>query len=386
MTVTRAMVFVVVAGALGGGLLYLFFGHGQSYERQLEQLTSRETLATAMAYLERQVRMAGYGFAHCRDLRVKSAPALGALTIHNGCDLVRHDPAVRDPARRDPARACATADSTRPDAFTVLYADPQQGAVEDLPTLPLIRDATASERSLCIGRAGDFAACDWIVLHDRATHACVLLMATGAPLSHPNCQGGLLLAHDAGDTGPCPDAARYNDPDWPAGGFPAQASEVARLADAEPRHFAVDTAARPPRLVTWASRRADPGSETADAEVIAEGVEDLQIAYACDLDGDGALEENAPVIAGCHDADPRRCDEWHHNVAGDADTGCLAAGRRVAAVRITIVGRASRTEAALGSAHRPAIEDRPEAATTDRHRRIVLSSTVRPRNLRWEAR
>ena len=111
----------------------------------------------------------------------------------------------------------------------------------------------------------------------------------------------------------------------------------------------------------------DPDADGVAAEPLAEGIEDMQLAYARDVNGDGAISE---VGVAAND------DEWSGNVAGDAPitTGAYRA------VRITLIAR---TAAASGTARftRPAAEDRAASTTPDRFRRRTLVSTIEIRNL-----
>lgn len=111
----------------------------------------------------------------------------------------------------------------------------------------------------------------------------------------------------------------------------------------------------------------DPDADGVGAEPLAEGIEDMQIAYARDVNGDGAISE---VGVAAND------DEWSGNVAGDSPltTGAYRA------VRITLIAR---TDAASGTARftRPAAEDRAASTTQDQFRRRTLVSTIEIRNL-----
>jgi prepilin-type N-terminal cleavage/methylation domain-containing protein len=107
--------------------------------------------------------------------------------------------------------------------------------------------------------------------------------------------------------------------------------------------------------------------EGRSAEPLAEGIEDMQIAYARDTNGDGMISE---IGAAAND------DEWAFNVASDT---ALTVGT-LRAVRITLIARA--TAPATGTARFPRIgaEDRAVSGT-DLFRRRVLRTTVEIRNL-----
>jgi prepilin-type N-terminal cleavage/methylation domain-containing protein len=107
--------------------------------------------------------------------------------------------------------------------------------------------------------------------------------------------------------------------------------------------------------------------------VLAEGIEDLQVAFACDLNADGTLTEV-----------PDTADEWTLNVANDPVPLTNAAKcNQPAAVRLTLIARALSEDtginAALTGNKRPAAENHA-AGAPDQFRRRVLTTTVYPRN------
>ena len=124
--------------------------------------------------------------------------------------------------------------------------------------------------------------------------------------------------------------------------------------------------------------RLDGLAGPATPQVLADGIEDLQIAYACDLtpvapDGpDGVMSEG-------NDAASRLGDEWTYNVAGDVPP---AACVRPQAVRLTLIARTVDGDDNLAGATnnmKPAAED-GVAGTKDNFRHRVLTTMVSPRN------
>jgi prepilin-type N-terminal cleavage/methylation domain-containing protein len=107
--------------------------------------------------------------------------------------------------------------------------------------------------------------------------------------------------------------------------------------------------------------------------VLAEGIEDLQVAFACDTNVDGLLTEG-----------PSTTDEWLLNDPNDAiPLNRAQKCNQPTAVRLTLVAR-SLTEdtginAALTNNRRPAVENRA-AGAFDQFRRRVLTTTIYPRN------
>jgi hypothetical protein len=127
------------------------------------------------------------------------------------------------------------------------------------------------------------------------------------------------------------------------------------------------------------------GSSANAPDVLAEGIEDLQVAYACDLNADGLLTATANPAT----------DEWKLDEPTNPNEAIPLTNasecNQPSAVRLTLVAR-SLTEddgidKALTDNGRPAVEN--HAAHTpdnnfntgrDQFRRRVLSTTVYPRN------
>ncbi len=114
----------------------------------------------------------------------------------------------------------------------------------------------------------------------------------------------------------------------------------------------------------------DPdGNGPLNAEPVAEGVEDMQVAVAVDINSDGTVTENGT-----------QTDEWFHNNPADAaPPGMLVTPWR--ALRITLVARSVNETTAKPTSTRPPVEDRNGAFAPDQFRRRVLSATVEVRNL-----
>ena len=139
--------------------------------------------------------------------------------------------------------------------------------------------------------------------------------------------------------------------------------------------FSIDQTGPSPRLVMT---RLDGQAGPATPQVLADGIEDLQIAYSCDLvpaapaGPDGVLSEGV-------DPASRAQDEWTYNVAGDVPP---AACVRPQAVRLTIVARTTEADDNLAGAVnnvKPSAED-GAAGAKDNFRHRVLTTVISPRN------
>jgi prepilin-type N-terminal cleavage/methylation domain-containing protein len=110
----------------------------------------------------------------------------------------------------------------------------------------------------------------------------------------------------------------------------------------------------------------DPdGDGPLPSELLAESIEDLQVAVGVDVNGDGTLDDRGTTD-----------DEWFYNAVGDPAPPAIT-GRRWRALRVTVVARDRKPR---GGSSRPAVEDRA-AGTADLHRRRTLSTEIQIRNL-----
>jgi type IV pilus assembly protein PilW len=111
-------------------------------------------------------------------------------------------------------------------------------------------------------------------------------------------------------------------------------------------------------------------SATGNAQPLAEGVEDLQLAYGFDTDGDGVVRE---IGAAADD------DEWLYNVAGDTVQAKMVIAN-LRTVRVTLVVKSTSVDSGQTSLPaRPAAEDHV-AGSSDGFIRRVLRTEVAVRN------
>jgi hypothetical protein len=137
-------------------------------------------------------------------------------------------------------------------------------------------------------------------------------------------------------------------------------------------------------------RQLQRGGSAGLAQVLAEGIEDLQIAFACDT-GD-LLNHNLATVNGQidegYDDTTKADDEWWNNVPNDnlpaqgSDGYC----NLPTAIRLTLVARTLASDDLIDptlSGNGPMdVEDHRYSSPrpTDGYRRRVLSTTVYPRN------
>jgi type II secretory pathway component PulJ len=154
-------------------------------------------------------------------------------------------------------------------------------------------------------------------------------------------------------------------------------ARVLNLGDLTRVHWYVQTTQQvglcpqPPCLI----RATIAADNTAAPQLVATGIEDLQIVPACDVNGDGSVG-----LEGAN-ASARQTDEWFNHVAGEAvtiaSTGCYTYPQ----VRISMIARTGSEDPSFAPQPRPALENRAQAGASDRFRRRILSAVVAPPNV-----
>jgi hypothetical protein len=104
-----------------------------------------------------------------------------------------------------------------------------------------------------------------------------------------------------------------------------------------------------------------------DGLVLAEDVEDLQLAYFFDQNDNGALEENLEYPGDPDSVVYDPGDNWNNSLLRE--------------IRVSFVVRSSRPDPNLPGAVPQAIENHAPAVVADGFRRRVFTATVRPRNV-----
>lgn len=141
---------------------------------------------------------------------------------------------------------------------------------------------------------------------------------------------------------------------FPTGGY----ADRALLVRAQRARFTIAQLDGIPTL--WMDPDGSLGA--AEAEPVAEGVEDLQVALGIDIDGDGAVGST----------------EWY----GDEATDVLPGGTlTIRAVRVVLVARDTKELLGQPTFYEVEALNHTASNTADKYRRRVLTSTVEIRNL-----
>jgi prepilin-type N-terminal cleavage/methylation domain-containing protein len=366
LTLVELMITLIISGIVASSTFMFFIGQRRVYDTQMKVLNTQQNLWAAMETLTRFVRSAGMGTVGC----VSATDPTPTGTTMPATGLRVYSKSTNAAMRLAPIWINNGA-AGAPDTLTMVFGngsfgnftDTNLGGTTTAPTGAITTPAGLST----VFRAGEFI----LLLDNTAAPA-------GPPTGDRGCTLFQITAIDA-----ITDSLQHAPTSiWNAGADVAGLVPFTYTGGATPTagirdfgalnwvQFTIDATGPTPRLMM---NRLDG---TAGPQTLAEGIEDLQIAYACDLlpatDGDGVFTEGT-------DAATKKTDEWTYNVAGDVPpVGC----NRPQAVRVTIIARsteADTTLAGMAGNLKPAVED-GVAGKADTFRHRVLTTTVFPRN------
>ncbi len=377
LTIIELLITLAIASVVSAATFLFFAGQQKIYEVQGDVLNVQQNLWASMETLARYARAAGSGMAGC--VRPDSdgpgadtgdpvpggaaSPATG-LRVWQAGTFSRIPPLwIRNGA------------SGAPDTITIAYGDGASGAYVDTN---LANDIAVGQSTGAIvlraGQTASFRPNEFALLVDWSAAnlapggaACMLFQITAIDaatntLIHSGVDSVWNTLPNVGSMVPF---ALNGDPD------PLVATAGVRsFGTLTYVQFAVDTAVNPPTLTM------NILTGTQGPQVLAEGIEDMQIAYACDLQPvaapDGILTEGTTPS-------DRVADEWTYNETGDVPPiGC----KRAEAIRITLMARSPNADTTLSdvtSNAKTAAED-GLAGSADLFRHRVASVTVYPRN------
>ena len=425
MTLVEIMITLVISSIIAASTFMFFAGQQRIYETQTKLLNIQQNLWAAMEVVARYTRASGSGMYEC----VRPPSFYNSTPPDNGARLLSTSPSpgplatdLTDANRPNTGvRAFNAAtgnmqwipplwivnNSTSDagvvpgtDILTVAFGNRTSGTdVDALLGLNFLNTAPATTISLTgvnsgnMFRRGEFilllATPDWGYGSDPLVdRGCTMFQITSAD---PN--NTTTLAHDAIAVNP-------GDIVWnpggnvtamlpPAGGYTGAAAGVRNFGQLTWVRFFVRTGANGiPNLMMQQLHL--PGT-SGQPQVLAEGIEDFQVSFACDtgpaagfydLTGvNGTLDEGT-------DDNGRQHDEWWNNVPQDVLPAVNTDGfcNLPTAVRLTLVVRTlapdDLIDTAVTSNGPMDIEDHRYASPRpmDKYRRRVLTTTVYPRN------
>ncbi|HXU83253.1 MAG TPA: PilW family protein [Polyangia bacterium] len=372
LTLVEVLVTITIASFITAATFAFFAGQQRIYDTQSKLLGVQQNLWSAMDTVSRYVRLAGKGMLGCVRPDSDAAgpdpgdpPCGGSTAPQTGARAWRTDLGFIRIAPLWIKNGAAGA----PDTLTVAYGLNSSGNFTDAT---LANDVQANKTTVPINVLANetlgFRSGEFMMLIERnqanGDRGCTLFQVTGTTLAT-----NTLLKDSAGSVwNPTADVAAMVPFAYIGGAAPT--GGVRTFGELTWIQFAIDSSgSAPPRLTM---NRLDG---TRGPEVLADGIEDMQIAYACDVKNgapDGNLDEGT-------DPATRRTDEWTYNEAGDVEpAGC----NRPDAIRITLVARSLTPDTtlvtALGNAKPPAEDGVAGAVDQFRHR--VATIAIYPRN------
>ena len=421
MTLVEIMITLIISSIIAASTFMFFAGQQRIYETQTKLLNIQQNLWAAMEVLARYTRASGAGMYQC----VRPASYYNA-TANNGSRLLSVSPSdgpLTSNLATSPQTGIrafdvstgnmqwiaplwiinndtsdgATGVVQNTDVLSVAFGNRTSGTDVDAPlSLAFASSAAATTISLTganmgnMFRRGEFilllATPDWGFGSDPTNdRGCSMFQITADPA------GGITLAHAA-------TAINNGDIVWnpggdvagmvPGGGYTGGQTGVRNFGTLTWVTFFVQTGANGIPNLMMQQRHLAGASGT--AQVLAEGIEDLQVSFACDT---GAIaNRNLTQVNGVldegNDDTTKKSDEWWNNVPADdlptinTDGFC----NLPTAVRLTLVVRTLTPDDLIDTgvtANGPMdVEDHRYASPrpTDKYRRRVLTTTVYPRN------
>jgi hypothetical protein len=368
-TIVELLITLIIASLVAGSTFVFFAGQQRIYDTQTKVLNIQQNLWATMETLTRFVRAAGTGMVDCVP---PGAPPPGGTTAPlTGLRAYRAGTGVT----RIPPVWIENGANGAPDRITVAFGNGTFGNYSDANlNVAIAANNPTANFTLAAGLTSMFR-----------TNEFVLLLDAGSTPASGNGDRTCMLAQITGIDAATNVLQHASSSTWNAASNLAglQPWQLKKTGDPAPglgavRHFgqlgwvqfSIDATGPAPRLMI------NRLEGTAGPQTLAEGVENLQIAYACDglpLPNvrDGVLTEGA--------LGARTTDEWIYNTAGDVEPGGCA---RPAAIRLTVITRSIAADDTLndvpGNAM-PAVEDSP-AGAKDNFRHRVMTTTLYPRN------
>ena len=352
LTLIELLITIAIGSAVAASTFIFFASQQRVYETQTQLLNVQQNLWLAMETLSRQVRSAGSSMVGCGPQGLRATSGGG-------------------PVFRIPPLVITNCAAGAPDQLTLTYFTGGSGNFSDAALSETVQttfnDVILKTLDSTVFREGEFV----MLLNTTSTppggdRGCSLFQVTGPPGVGTLPVGSSSPWNAPGNV---PGLIPYN--------YDLASSGIRNLGTLISLRMFIDpgSATQPPRLMI------DDQADAAPAQSLAEGIEDLQIAYACDLQPaaapDGALSEGTTPAS-------RLADEWVNNQAGDVVPAACALPT---AIRMTLVGRSIAADTALTAtagggmtlSFKPAAED-GVVGIPDNFRHRLLTTTIYPRN------
>jgi prepilin-type N-terminal cleavage/methylation domain-containing protein len=372
-TMVELMVAIIAASLVAAGTFTFFAGQQRVYEIQTKMLGVQENLWASLETVTRYVRSSGAGMDDCvrqdpdgTGIDVgdpppgsATAPQTGLRAFRSGVGAMRIAPLwIRNGV------------AGTPDTLTVAYGRGSSGTFRDafLGTPVATTRATAAITTQP-GQSGRFISGEFILLvHDSRAdqdRGCSLFRITDIV-----GVANTLVHSETSPWNSGVDSIALVPFDYVAG--PTATGGIRNFGELVWVTLAINNPGGgvPPSLTL------DRLDDDQPPQVLAEGIEDLQITYGCDAAATGVSDG---VITEGVDPASRLSDDWIYNEPGDIEPPRC---QRPEAVRITLIARTLTPDPTLTDSagnFRPAAED-STAGTPDLFRHRAVTATVRLRN------
>ncbi len=372
LTLVELMVTLVIAGLVTSSSFLFFAGQRRVYDTQTKVLGVQQNLWGAMDTLSRFVRAAGTGMIGC--VNVTDPTPTGPTPPQTG--LRAYTAGQPGQVTRLAPIWIVNGAAGAPDSITVAFGAGTFGNFSDVAlgaTVSTASDPVTTPAGLTTAfRVGEFA-----LLVDTTS------LPAGPPVGDRGCTLFQITGIDAGgNTLNRATTSPFNPPGPIAGLVPfdyvggaSPKTGIRNFGTLSWVRFSVDATGASPRLMM---SRLDGQAGPTTPQILADGIEDLQIAYSCDLEPAAPVGPDGVFSEG-NDATARANDEWTFNAAGDVPpAGCV----RPQAIRLTVIARTTEGDDNLAGATgnaKPAAED-GLAGAKDNFRHRVLTTIVAPRN------
>lgn len=320
-TLIEILVSLAILGIVLAGIYSVYTMQHKSYivQEQVAEMQQNERIALQM--ITRDIRMAGLGLEAC--------PEAGVVTFQDG-------------------------GAAGPDTITLAYhsfsPDGRNGGNTQASTSTAAFTTTSA--SVDVYDTTNFAAGDLATITSASNPCHYALICITKVISSG---GSKKLQHDIGDGGACASVNIIeNLPTGIVSGFSIN-DRVKRInsGDGGEISYAIDASLVLSRTVNGA------------AQPLADNIEDIQMAYGFDINGNGVVEEGKSPAG-----------EWFDDPAGQDMA-------RLREIRVTLVARTTKDDPEWKAGARPTVENHvPVPSAGDaRYRRRVLQSTIRLRNM-----
>jgi len=374
LTLVEVMVSTVLASLVVAGGFMILASQRPIITGQMKIAKRQQDLWVAMEFIQRDFRKAGMGFGYCNATQGGVVYKAHANVWPNGS------------ANTQVLRPIVITDggTNGSDALQLMWFEPLNVGAGNAklsgtwktdgstPTMTVQPQSTATgpdgAQGFMTGVGGPCAAATWggvnllglISTIDAAANPkdCWVFGVTGATC---NAGGGTLTTQYQPTI-----AGAVAPPYAPLGvqTYSGGSYFVSNLGVQRRVTYSINTATIPPQL--------ERSADGAAPDVVAFGIEDLQLSPGCDVNANGFIDPEPITDAA------RTTDEWFNNVAGDTVSATCTAYPQV---RVTLVSRTLEPDGAFTLGVRPKIENRAGAVLNDQYHRRVLSQVVSAQNV-----